>query len=353
VIRGGPARGGSRADPPDDSLGTLSNVLAAIAFLLFAVVVSAAPRTSAAVVPNGGVRLAVTLDLPEGLGPHPVVLALHASGAGERNFLPYRHLARFLPPRGIGVARFDRRGSGESTGDFARASFLDLASDALAVVRWLRAQTSVDSRRIALWGMSQGGWIAPLVAAEDPSIAGVVIVSGTAVTPAEQMIYSARTALREAGYPEEVIEEAVGLRRAVDAYYAGKARRQDFAALLATARTQPWHSLTFLPEEPPRDVRSSKWFYQFAFDPSESIARIRAPVLLLFAERDPWIPIEQSISAWKSRAAADPTVRRITGANHFMAMITEAANDMDSEPVSDIYTQLLTEWLVRVLRPKA
>jgi pimeloyl-ACP methyl ester carboxylesterase len=289
-----------------------------------AFVLSAAPRTITGTVPNGNVKLAATLDLPDGPGPHPLVVALHASGAGERDFPSYRHLAQVLPARGIGVVRYDRRGSGASTGDFERASFPDLASDARSVVRWARGPRSVDRRRVALWGMSQGGWIAPLVAAQDPSIAGVVIVSGAGVTPAEQMIYSAETALREAGHPREVIERAARLRRAVDGYYAGMRSREEVAALLASARSEPWYDLTYLRPELPRDVKSSKWYYQFAFDPATSIAKVKAPVLLLFGERDPWIPVNESTSVWRARARADLTIRRIPGTNHFMAATTDA-----------------------------
>src|SRR5512132_4335891 len=99
-------------------------------FVCAASVLSAAPRTITGTVPNGSVRLAATLDLPDGPAPHPVVVALHASGAGERDFLSYRHLSQVLPGRGIGVVRYDRRGSGASTGNFERASFPALASDA-------------------------------------------------------------------------------------------------------------------------------------------------------------------------------------------------------------------------------
>lgn len=324
-------------------------MLPAIALLGAASFASAAPRTITGTVPNGSVRLAATLDLPESPGPHPVVVALHASGAGERDFASYRHLAQVLPPLGIGVVRFDRRGSGASTGDFERASFRDLASDARAVVRWARANPSVDGRRVALWGMSQGGWIAPLVAAEDPRIAGVVVVSGTAVTPAEQMIYSAQTALREAGYPPEVVERAVRVRRAVDAYYAGKKSRAEVATLLASARSEPWFEMVYLAPELPRDPKSAKWYYQFAFDPAASIAKVRSPVLLLFADRDPWIPVNESITAWQAQARTDPTVHRIPGTNHFMAATTEPAHDADPEPVSEEYTRLMTGWLAHML----
>jgi uncharacterized protein len=306
-------------------------------------------QTIAGTVVNGDVRLAATLDLPATNGPHPVVVVVHASGAPQRSFAAYRHLAALLPERGIGVARYDRRGSGASTGDFERASFPDLASDAAAVVGWLRTLDSVDPNRIAVWGMSQGGWIAPIVAAKDSRIAALVIVSGAGTTPAEQMIFTTRTALREAGYSNDVIETAVRLRRAVDQYYAGRRPRQEVQRMLASASAKPWFALASLPNRLPKDVRMTKWYYQFDFDPARSIAATTAPVLLLFGQRDPWIPADRSIAAWTSRAAGNVTVERVAGANHFMAATTDPAHDLDAEPVSAEYSQIMADWLVRTL----
>jgi fermentation-respiration switch protein FrsA (DUF1100 family) len=163
------------------------------------------------------------------------------------------------------------------------------------------------------------------------------------------MLYSARFALREAGYGPRVIEHAVRLRRAVDAYYAGKRPREDVATILKEAKPEPWYRLAAVPDELPRDVRTTKWHYQFAFDPAASIAKVRAPVLLLHAERDPWIPIEQCRFAWKAHSPAPLTIRTITGANHFMAATTDPAHDMDPEPVSADYTRVMVEWLTNAL----
>lgn len=327
------------------------DAMLAFAIVLLASLAQAKNYSTAAFVPNGDVRLAATLDLPKGPGPHPIVLVLHVSGVGQRDFPSYRHLAKTLPAKGIGVVRYDRRGSGGSTGNFDTASFPDLASDARAILDWTRRLGLVDNRRIILWAMSQGGWIAPLLAAEDTTIAGVVIVSGAATTPAEQMIFGAQFALRQAGYPDEVIERATLLRQEYDVYCAGKMDRSEIAELLSVARSEPWFPLAFLPEEPPDDITQSKWYYQYDFDPAEAISNVRAPVLLLFAERDPWIPIEQSISIWKKRRPTNLTTLIVPGTNHFMAKTTDPAHEADAEPISGEYTKILVKWLKGIVDP--
>src|SRR5690348_2567225 len=86
------------------------------------------------------------------------VIALHGAGSGTRDYLLYEHLHELLPPAGIGVVTFDRRGEGHSTGDLSRGRFEIQAQDALAV------REAIDVPKVGLWGLSQGGWIAPLAA---------------------------------------------------------------------------------------------------------------------------------------------------------------------------------------------
>src|SRR5215213_6510529 len=86
------------------------------------------------------------------------IVALHGASEGERSWYLYRHLHDVLPSAGIGVLTFDRRGDGESTGSPSRGRFTVQADDALAFV------DALDVERVGLWGISQGGWVAPLAA---------------------------------------------------------------------------------------------------------------------------------------------------------------------------------------------
>lgn len=84
------------------------------------------------------------------------LVALHGAGNGTRDSSPlYRHLHETLPPLGIGVATFDRRGDGESEGEPARGLLTARARDGLAVA------AALDTQRVGLWGFSLGGWVAP------------------------------------------------------------------------------------------------------------------------------------------------------------------------------------------------
>ena len=72
--------------------------------------------------------------------------------------------ARFLIRHGIAVLGYDKRGVGESTGDWNIATFEDLAGDAVAAVAYVKTRRDIDASQIGLLGWSQAGWIMPLAA---------------------------------------------------------------------------------------------------------------------------------------------------------------------------------------------
>jgi cephalosporin-C deacetylase-like acetyl esterase len=123
---------------------------------------------------NGGASLGGTLFAPRGRTGVAAVIVAHAASSPTRDLPLYRHLIELLPPLGVAVFVYDRRGSGASGGDLGASDYSTLADDAIAAQRMLEKQTTIDARRIGFWGLSQGGWIAVLAAARSPSAAFVV-----------------------------------------------------------------------------------------------------------------------------------------------------------------------------------
>ncbi|MHB9000354.1 MAG: alpha/beta fold hydrolase, partial [Thermoanaerobaculia bacterium] len=138
---------------------------------------------------NRSVTLAGSVTHPVLPGPHPAVVMLHGSGSAGRNNPAFADLANVLLMNGFAVLRHDKRGVGNSTGDWRNARTSDLVSDALAAVEFLRGCAAIDQSRIGLLGFSQGAWIAGLAAAKDPGIGFVALVSGGAVPPRDQATY--------------------------------------------------------------------------------------------------------------------------------------------------------------------
>lgn len=144
--------------------------------------------------------LAGMLFTPDAAAPVPAAVVIHGSGTSRRNNGWYLTLTRFLRQHGIAVLLPDKRGSEKSGGDWRSSSFHDLATDTLAAIDVLKEYDAIDPARIGIIGMSQGGWIAPIVASESADVSFVVSIVGSAVTPIEQLTYEERHNLRQAGF---------------------------------------------------------------------------------------------------------------------------------------------------------
>jgi len=298
---------------------------------------------------NKDILLKGTLKKPDFDHPCPVVVVTHTSGAGTRDFGVYQHLATLLPPLGIAVFLYDRRGSGESTGDFATASFFDLAADAQAAIAHLKSRSDIDPKNIGVWGMSQGGWIAPLTASQSADVAFVIAVSAVGVSPAEQMTYSAVYELREQGFSEESIQQMSELHALVNEYFRGNADRSKVQGKLDDLHEEAWFSLAYLDNHLPEDPTAEKWYQEMDFDPLPIIQKVDIPVLLLYGEQDPWVPIAKSIAVWKEHGPDDLSIHQIQDANHFMISIAHSGIRGDEGLQVEEYSTILTQWLKQQL----
>ncbi len=133
---------------------------------------------------NGGETIIGTLALPEGAGPHPVVLLLHGF-TGARHELPvigtedtmFSRAASWLGGRGVASLRIDFRGSGESDGAWEDTTFSGQISDAIAALDYLESLETVDSARMSILGLSQGGLVGAATAGRDSRVSNLVLWS--------------------------------------------------------------------------------------------------------------------------------------------------------------------------------
>lgn len=146
------------------------------------------------------IHLAGLLFIPSGQGPFPAAVIIHGSGTSRRDSGWYLTLSRYLQQNGVVVLLPDKRGSVGSGGDWRTADFHDLATDTLAAIEFLGEQQQVSISKIGVVGMSQGGWIAPVVASESDRLAFVVTMVGSAVTPIEQLQYEENYNIRQIGF---------------------------------------------------------------------------------------------------------------------------------------------------------
>ena len=276
---------------------------------------------------NGPVTLHGTLTLPAGPPPYPALVLVHGSNALTRDvFGPW---SRYFAGLGFAVLSYDKRGTGQSTGDWKQADFPILAADVLAGVRSLAARHDIRSDRIGLWGASQAGWILPLVAAQAPrEIAFLVVHAGSGTTVREEGVLYIQNELRFAGLPESSV--AIGRRYqmlddSVTRTGSGWDTLQRYYEAHRTEEIWLW---------PPRPA--DDWFRRYYrmlmdFDPSESWKRVTCPVLLFFGEfdanvppRESWPPIERALHQAGNRDVTKILLRK---ANHLFLEAQTGARD--------------------------
>jgi pimeloyl-ACP methyl ester carboxylesterase len=249
---------------------------------------------------------------------------------------------------GFAVLAYDKRGVGASSGDWRTSDFHALAGDALAGVRFLAGRPDIRRDRIGLWGISQAGWIEPIVAARAPKeIAFLIVHAGTGTTVAQQGILSMQYELRYTGVSEEQIQRATSYRLLADEVLRTGRGREELLAAYQRDKDVPGVA------PPPT---SDAWFPKFYrllldFDPVPVWQRVTCPVLLLFGELDGIVPPKESAPpidrALKKAGNRDVTVKIFPGANHvlFAAKTGTRAEYARGDRFVPEYFNLMREWL--------
>ncbi len=143
-------------------------------------------KTESVEVRNGDVVLRGELLVPATSTRHPAIVLAHGSGPATRHAGMWNV---FFLRLGMAVLSLDKRGAGESTGNWRAASMDDLASDWLAGVTFLKSRSDIDSKRIGVHGSSQGGWTAPLMGARSSDIAFMIVRAGSGTNIADTILH--------------------------------------------------------------------------------------------------------------------------------------------------------------------
>jgi hypothetical protein len=307
------------------------------------------PRLADVSFANGRVTLAGSLTLPDGPGPFGAIVLVHGSGPLDRRW--FQLWADLFARAGLVALTYDKRGTGSSGGDWKSSDFDDLAGDAIAGLQLLRARRDVDPERIGIWGISQGGWIAPLVASRWPALAFVVLHAGPATTVYEQGLANYEWELRAAGLDDPDIAGSLALVRASLDYNRRPSdeswRAYERAHAAETARGAPW--------VPPFEARDA-WFRAFYgplldFDPKPYLERLRCPLLAFFGELDANVPASANRQRLEAALAVagnrDATIVTLPKANHlFLAAETGTAAEYPTlSRFVPGYFETTTRWL--------
>lgn len=288
-------------------------------------------------VQSGDVALGGELLVPAGDGPHPAVVLIHGTGRQTRE--EWQFVGATFARAGVAALLYDKRDVGRDPDGMDLVSLDELAGDAVAAVELLRARDDVRGDAIGLWGISQGGWVAPLAAARSP-VAFVIGVSAPGVTYAEVNRFAVANRLRARGFSDADVGECDAALKQLDAHVRAGDDPAAMQARLDELRTRPWFAISTLPSRVPGPAERStrlRW-RDLDRDPAASWRRIRSPVLLVYGDRDAIVPVQPSIDrirAALAKAGNDRiTVQLFAGADH----------ELQRAPG---YLELLTDWTRR------
>ncbi len=296
-----------------------------------------APYTAEDVVipTSRGYTLAGTLTRPKGAANVPAVVTISGSGPQDRdsrisivpNYAPFRDIADTLGRRGIAVLRVDDRGVGASGGASSRdnATSADFADDVASAVAYLRTRRDIDGTRIALAGHSEGGLIAPLVAAKDPTVRAIALLAGPAYNGRRILEFQNENAIKAATQLTETQRDSI--------------RRTVPKGLDSLSAANTWMGF-FMKTEP-----------------SAALRRVKQPTLVLQGDTDQQVTPEQADSIatiLKGSGNTRVTVRHFPATNHLFLVDPSGApggyTALKDTKLRREVLGTLADWVVRVMK---
>ncbi|MGH7742629.1 MAG: alpha/beta hydrolase family protein [Candidatus Eiseniibacteriota bacterium] len=278
-----------------------------------------------------GQTLAGTLTLPNASGRYAAVLLISSADAQNRDasnvhdyYHPFRQLADTLTRAGLAVLRLDDRGVGKSTGRLDTLDTRARAQDARDALAFMRARRDLRSDRLALLGHSEGALIAGMIAGEDTTLHGLVLMASTGRTGRATV--------------EWLNHRALAHTRA-----EGRERNAMFHSAM-----EAWDER----------VREDAWAAFFdTYDPTVVMHHVRAPLLILHGEQDANCPPSDAYNlgdAAKSSGNLDVTVRTLAGLDHAFLRVGDFKDGVASGDSAYLLSRELlgsiSSWLTQHLK---
>ncbi len=275
--------------------------LSAFVFLCLVIGCSSSPTDQEIVFPSGSFRLVGDLKLPGGKGRYPVILFVHGDGPNDRTSGgTYEPIMERMHQSGYATFAWDKPGTGESTGEIDRSRLLEqraqIVLDAIAV---LKERPEIDAQQIGLWGVSQAGYVMPMVLSRSKDVAFMIAVSCPGGPGVDQGAYLVSQQAICAGLAEDDAEEVEFLLSAVERaatyeeYLAYKEQLDAYPALadlnllgltMDNVPEERWH------------VPNLKGDY--FWNPMEVIEQTTIPILAVFGEKDTQVDPIQGAAAY-------------------------------------------------------
>lgn len=317
--------------------------------------------------PASGLKLAGTLTVPENAKNCPAVILITGSGAQDRDETIFEHrpfavIADFLTRNGVAVLRVDDRGVGGSEGNLTEATSEDFVADVMAGIQFLKSKKTIDAGKIGLIGHSEGGSVAPMVAAKTNDVAFVVLLAGPGAKGEEILYAQNDLVLAAAGMERDVIDRNRQLQKAIFDILLNE--KDSVKQIDRLRRTYSGGMYLMLNDDQKKAVDTqvnavnNRWFRFFlSYDPYPTLTRVKCPVLALNGAKDVQVPARQNLEAIQKALAEGGNGRfttiQLENLNHlFQHCKTGAVAEYRQieETISPEVLEIIDGWIQEVVQ---
>ncbi len=319
------------------------------------------------------VALYGTLTLPNKDGQFPAVVLISGSGPQNRDeelmgHKPFLVLSDYLTKNGIAVLRYDDRGTAKSKGIFSKGTSFDFSNDAEAAFNYLLTRKEIISNKIGLMGHSEGGLIAPMIAARNKNVGFVVMLAGTGLSGDQIMLLQQELIARADGSTEADIQKTKRVNKAVFDIVRKNEKPNNLNAELTAYLKNELEKDTALAKSIGMSVDdyikstlkqiTSPWFQYFLkYDPQPALTQVKCPVLAINGEKDLQVPPKEDLAAIKKALKKGGNKNFVTkelpGLNHlFQECKTgspEEYGDIE-QTFSPIALEEILKWLTTITK---
>jgi pimeloyl-ACP methyl ester carboxylesterase len=301
---------------------------------------------------SGDIKLAGKLFLPKSAGPFPAVVFMHGGGNNYEMLMNGpRFYAQRLAHCGFAALIYDKRGTGKSGGVFHESTYDDFLNDAGHAADFLLKHEQIDPDKIGVYGGSQGGRLAPLVAIRYPSVSFAISASGPIGTLADHATYNIEYALEFRGYDDTTIEQVMPLwKKHHDAWES--LDPEDLKAVAEEIfELREYIDPMALPNTRQEFLSDSNLFFlrpvyfSMSKDYFSELVSLDAPWLAFYGELDPIINVQESVDNIQKQM--------ITGnnSNYEMIIIKNVGHSFDDVETGEFTPteNIIVNWINEII----
>lgn len=291
---------------------------------------------------KANITLTGTLTLPKQEGNFPVVVLISGSGPQNRDeellgHKPFLVLSDFLTKNGFAVLRYDDRGTAQSKGNFNTATTVDFASDVEAAVNYLLTRKEINKTKIGLMGHSEGGIIAPMVAAQNKNVKFIVLLAGTGIPGGQLLLLQQELIGRAMGVSETDLQKEKTINTAAYNIITKSIDSQKLKTDLSTYYTQAYKDNPItdstksmsIPDMVKFEVTSltTPWMeYFIKYNPAPTLQKVKCPVLAIGGDKDLQVPAAINLDAINTALTKggnkNVTIKQLPKLNHLFQECT-------------------------------